>query len=191
MTDSCSRGAIFLDRDGVIIINREDYVKSWDEVHFVPGASAAIRSLNEAGWRVVMVTNQSCVGRGIVTDAFVRAIHDRMLQEIAAEGGRIDSVFFCPHHPEVGCDCRKPLPGMLHQAAVELGIDLNSSYIIGDSLTDIQAGASAGVKGVLVRTGHGTASEAKLLAGSASATPVAIADALPEACAWILKLTSE
>jgi histidinol-phosphate phosphatase family protein len=190
MTDHSSRGAIFLDRDGVIIINREDYVKSWDEVHFVPGAATAIRSLNQAGWPVVMVTNQSCVGRGIVTDAFVRSIHDRMLAEIAAEGGRIDSVYFCPHHPDAGCACRKPLPGMLHLAAAEHGIDLSKSYIIGDSLTDIQAGASAGVKGVLVRTGHGSNHEPRVKDGTAPAIPVAVVDALPDACDFLLQLTA-
>jgi D-glycero-D-manno-heptose 1,7-bisphosphate phosphatase len=191
MVDTCTekKGAIFLDRDGVIIVNREDYVKSWDEVHFVPGAAAAIQRLNSAGWRVVMVTNQSCVGRGIVTDPFVREIHERLVAEIAESGGRIDRVYFCPHHPEAGCDCRKPLPGMLQTAATELGIDLQQSYIIGDSLTDIQAGAAAGVKGVLVRTGHGSKHEPRVADGTAPAMPIAIVDALPEACDYLLNLT--
>jgi len=150
-------GAVFLDRDGVIIEDRADYVKSWDEVQFIPEAFDAIRRFSEAGLTVVIVTNQSAVGRGIVTQAFVEEIHSRMLEEIAAHGGKVDAVYFCPHHPTAGCECRKPKSGMLLEAAEKLGIDLSASVMVGDSLTDIRAANEAGARGILVLTGKGSA----------------------------------
>lgn len=178
-------GAIFLDRDGVIIENRADYVKAWDEVVFVPGAFEAMRLLTQAGWPLIMVTNQSAVGRGIITAAFVDEVHGRMLAEIEAQGGKFAGVYFCPHHPEAGCDCRKPEPGMLRQAAQELAIDLTRSYMIGDALTDLEAAQAVGATGILVRTGRGEA-QAALLAPEVAAQATIVSD-LAAAADFILQ----
>ncbi len=156
-------GAIFLDRDGVLIEDRADYVKSWDEVHIFPHTFAAMRKLATAGLPIIMITNQSAVGRGIITSAFVEEIHRRLVEEIEANGGRVDAVYYCPHHPQEECDCRKPQPGMLKQAARELGLELSASYLVGDAVTDIEAAQAVGVQGFLVRTGRGEA-QSRLLA---------------------------
>jgi D-glycero-D-manno-heptose 1,7-bisphosphate phosphatase len=155
-------GAVFLDRDGVIIEDRLDYVKSLDEVVIISSALSAIRRLTEADIPVVMVTNQSAVGRGILAAEDVEQIHDRLFAEVVRAGGRFAGVYYCPHHPEAGCDCRKPAPGMLIRAAHDLDIDLSSSVIVGDTLTDIEAGYAAGTRGILVLTGKGQDSSAKV-----------------------------
>ncbi|HEY7203336.1 MAG TPA: HAD family hydrolase [Methylomirabilota bacterium] len=149
------RAAVFLDRDGVIIENRADYVKSWSEVRFLPGAVGALRRLGRTEHAVVLVTNQSVVGRGIITLDQAREINQRVVGEIEATGGRVDAAYLCPHHPDDRCDCRKPEPGMFLRAARELHLDLARSYAIGDATTDIDAARSAGVRGILVLTGRG------------------------------------
>ncbi len=156
------RAAVFLDRDGVIIVNREDYVKRWEEVEYIEGALESLARLAAADLPVVIVTNQSAVGRGILTCETVHQIQQRMIDEIEARGGRIVASYICPHHPEAGCDCRKPAPGMLRQAAREHGIDLQSSYLVGDALTDIEAAEAAGAAGILVLTGRGASQAARL-----------------------------
>lgn len=147
--------AIFLDRDGVICENRPDHVKSWNEFEFLPGVKKSLVSLSRLGLPIIVVTNQAAVGRGLVTAQTVEEIHQRMEAEIVASGGRIDRIIYCPHRPEDGCDCRKPKPGMLLQAAQEMGIDLTESYLIGDAATDIQAGYQVGCRNFLVLTGRG------------------------------------
>ncbi|HUS15776.1 MAG TPA: HAD-IIIA family hydrolase, partial [Chloroflexia bacterium] len=145
-----------MDRDGVIIENRADYVKSLDEVHFIPGVFAALAGAARLNCRLVIVTNQSAIGRGLIDMAMAGRINDFVAQRVAAAGGRVDGVYVCPHRPDAGCDCRKPEPGMLLQAAAELGIHLAASVMIGDALSDVQAGQRAGVRGtILVRTGRG------------------------------------
>jgi len=155
--------AVFLDRDGVIIENRDDHVKSWEEVQFIPGAFEGLKKLSQSSYAIVLVTNQSVVGRGMITLEQAHAINDRVIAEIKSHGGRIDASYLCPHHPDAGCACRKPRPGLLLQAAQELDLQLTSSYLIGDALTDIQAAQAAGVKGILVLSGRGVA-QAKLVA---------------------------
>lgn len=177
-------GAVFLDRDGVIIENREDYVKSWADVTYVPGALEAIRQLTEAGWPVIMVTNQSAVGRGIITIPFLEWLHNRMLAEIEAAGGSVLAVYYCPHRPDGECTCRKPRPGMLQQAALDHNINLASSYIVGDALSDIAAGRAVGTRGVLVKTGRGAA-QAQLLDSTAN-TDFPIVDDLTAAVHTII-----
>ncbi len=153
--------ALFLDRDGVIIENRDNYVLSWADVDFLPGALEALASLRDAPWRIVIVTNQSPIGRGLVARETIDAINERIIAQIEAAGGRIDAAYICPHAPEDGCDCRKPQPGMLQQAAADLDIDLGQSIMVGDALTDVGAGQCAGVaEAVLVRTGRGRRQEA-------------------------------
>lgn len=147
--------AIFLDRDGVICENRSDYVKSWREFKFLPGAKQSLAALRYLGLPIIVVTNQSAIGRGVVAAGVVDDIHQRMVTEIQAYGGDITHVYCCPHHPEAGCDCRKPQPGMLSQAARELGIDLSQSYMVGDASTDVMAGQRAGCHSILVLTGRG------------------------------------
>lgn len=157
-------GAIFLDRDGVLIENRPDYVKAWEEVEVFPHTFTAMRKLAQTGRPIVMVTNQSAVGRGIITAGFVDEIHRRLIAEVEANGGRIDAVYFCPHHPQETCDCRKPLPGMLLQAAREHNLDLNASFLVGDAVSDIETARAVGTQGVLVRTGRGEEQAALLTA---------------------------
>lgn len=148
-------GAIFLDRDGVINVNRTDHVKSWDEFVFIPGALKAIQRLTLTGLPIFVVTNQAIVNRGKVTAGIIEDIHCRMIAQIKQAGGDITKVYYCPHDSHEACDCRKPAPGMLKQAAVEFGIDLTRSYIIGDAWTDLQAGLAVGARSILVMTGRG------------------------------------
>ncbi|MCB0212549.1 MAG: HAD family hydrolase [Anaerolineae bacterium] len=147
--------AIFLDRDGVICENRSDYVKNWQEFKFLPGAKQSLAALRYLELPIIVVTNQSAIGRGIVSADVVDDIHHRMMTEIQGYGGHITHVYCCPHHPEDECDCRKPKPGMLLQAAQELGIDLSQSYMIGDAASDLIAGHQAGCHSILVLTGRG------------------------------------
>lgn len=148
--------AVFLDRDGVINRDRRDYVKSWEEFEFLPGVPEAFRLLAPGPHRIVVVSNQSAIGRGLVSREAVDEIHARMIEAVRAGGGRIDAVYYCPHLPEADCPCRKPRPGLLLRAARELGIDLPGSWLIGDDVRDLESAVAAGVRPVLVRTGHGT-----------------------------------
>ena len=148
---------VFLDRDGVI--NRSPpnmgYVRKWSEFSFIPNAKKAIRELTENGYRIIIVTNQSGIQRGLYSEESLADIHSRMVTEINKTGGAIDAVYYCPHHPDAGCECRKPKTGMLMRAADEHNIELSNAYLIGDSVTDIQAGQRAGTRTFLVLTGLG------------------------------------
>ena len=190
--------AVFIDRDGTI--NEEaEYLNRLDQVRLFPGAAGAIRRINESGMKAVVITNQSGVARGFFDETFVEKTHAYLRDILCVEGATIDAFYFCPHHPTEGkgrylqvCGCRKPAPGMLLKAAEELGIDLQRSYLIGDALTDIEAGHRAGVKGILVRTGCGEESVAALAADpesgvGATSRPFYIAADLREAVAWIMK----
>ena len=148
---------VFLDRDGVINQNPPNmgYVQSWSEFSFIPNARKAIRELTQSGYRIIVVTNQAGIGRELFSEENLRDIHARMVSEIVETGGRIDAVYYCPHHPNAGCECRKPKSGMLIRAVREHNIDLSSTYLIGDSTTDIQAGQRVGTKTLLVLTGLG------------------------------------
>lgn len=148
--------AIFLDRDGVIIENRDKYVRSWDDVYIYPQALQALARFSKLPFIYIIVTNQSVVGRNIISKQDADAINIRLVNEIKLAGGRIDDVFMCPHAPSAGCRCRKPNPGLFHQAALTLPLNLNTSIMVGDALTDLVAAQAAGVKQhVLVRTGRG------------------------------------
>jgi D-glycero-D-manno-heptose 1,7-bisphosphate phosphatase len=155
------RPAIFLDRDGVVIEDSH-YLGDPSRVRLVPGAAEAVALLNRAGWVVVVVTNQSGVARGMFTEADVAAVHEHLAELLRGYGARVDAFHHCPHHPEaevaeyrVVCACRKPRAGMLLRAAGELGIDLAASWMIGDRVSDLEAGAAAGCRTALVRTGYG------------------------------------
>ena len=147
--------AVFLDRDGVINVNRPDHVKSWTEFEFLPGALAALARLAALNLPVIVVTNQAIVNRGMVPQPVVDEINCRMAAEIVRAGGRIDAVIYCPHRPEEACRCRKPQPGLLLEAARRYRLDLRRSVLIGDALSDIEAGQAAGCQTILVLTGRG------------------------------------
>ncbi len=148
--------AIFLDRDGVIIENRSDYVRRWSHVKILPRAIDALSGFQREGFKIIIVTNQSAVGRGVMTFEDAQMINNRLIKTIKENGGWADAVFMCPHKPEDNCQCRKPHPGLLLQAARELFLDLSSSWIVGDAWTDLLAGQSAGLEGtIMVRTGRG------------------------------------
>jgi histidinol-phosphate phosphatase family protein len=147
--------AVFIDRDGVICCNRDDYVKSWEEFVFLPGALEALTRLAYLDLYVIVVTNQSIISRHMAPVEAVEDIHARMVRAIEAVGGRVDRVMYCPHRPEEHCDCRKPQPGLLLMAAEEFGLTLSQSYLIGDAETDMQAGRAAGCRRYLVLTGRG------------------------------------
>ncbi len=146
--------AVFLDRDGVINRNRKDYVKSREEFVLIPGAADAIGRLNLAGIPVVVVTNQSCVGRGIITRERLDDIHDYMKELLAEKGARVDAIYYCPDTPFQESECRKPKEGMLLKAAKDLGLKLKGSWMLGDSQTDIEAGKRAGCKTYMIHEGE-------------------------------------
>jgi D-glycero-D-manno-heptose 1,7-bisphosphate phosphatase len=146
---------VILDRDGVINHDSDQYIKSPDEWRPIPGSLAAIARLNQAGYRVVVATNQSGVGRGLFETDTLLAIHDKMLKALTQVGGRLDAIFFCPHTNADNCDCRKPKPGMLKEIAGRFNADLAGVPAVGDSLRDLQAAVAAGAQPMLVLTGKG------------------------------------
>jgi D-glycero-D-manno-heptose 1,7-bisphosphate phosphatase len=163
--------AVFIDRDGTINVEKE-YLYQAEEFEFIPGAERAIRLLNEAGYLVVVVTNQSGVARGYYTEEDVLLLHRHISSRLEQCGARVDSWHFCPHHPSgrgsyaLPCRCRKPQPGMLLEAARRFDIDMESSFMVGDKLVDVEAGRAAGCSSVLVRTGYGSKEEGRLPDGT-------------------------
>lgn len=148
--------AVFLDRDGVIVENRDGYVRSWKDVEFLSSSLEALKLLNRSIFKVIIVTNQSVIGRGIISETQAWEINQQIISVICSAGGRVDGLYLCPHIPEDHCLCRKPQPGLILQAAEKLSLDLSSSVVIGDALTDIHAGQNAGIKRLfLVKTGRG------------------------------------
>ena len=147
--------AIFLDRDGVLIENRSEYVREWSHVKILPGALEALSNLHD--YKIVIVTNQSAIGHGLISLEIAHEINNQLIEVIKANKGRIDGVFMCPHTPNDQCSCRKPKPGLLLQAAKELSLDLHQSWMIGDAWSDVLAGKAAGVRrAALVKTGRGS-----------------------------------
>jgi len=185
------RRALLLDRDGTIC---EDvgYLDSIENLHLLPQSAEAIVAATEAGFQCVLITNQAGIARGVLDEARLDEVHDRLRELLAAEGARLDGIYYCPHHPEgevvryrSSCDCRKPRPGMLLRARDEMGIDLESSYLVGDHLRDIEAGHAVGATTVLVLTGHG---RDQLDAGGPMASlPSHVAADLHAAVTWILE----
>jgi D-glycero-D-manno-heptose 1,7-bisphosphate phosphatase len=149
--------AIFLDRDGVLIENRSDYVRDWSQVKIIPEAIHALSLAMARNFKIVIVTNQSAVGRGLVLQANAEEINRQLVNLIHHHGGQVDGVYMCTHKPDDDCFCRKPKPGLLLQAAKELALDLQRSWMIGDAWSDVQAGQRAGMRHtILLRTGRGT-----------------------------------
>ena len=146
---------IILDRDGVINFDSAQFIKSPDEWKPIPGSLAAIARLNQSGYRVVVATNQSGVGRGLFEMDTLNAIHEKMHKALAQAGGRIDAIFFCPHTSADNCACRKPKPGMLHEISKRFNTNLTDVPAIGDALRDLEAAVTVGAKPILVLTGKG------------------------------------
>lgn len=162
---------VILDRDGTINEDRDDYVKSPEEWVPLPGALEAIARLNHAGWHTVVATNQSGLGRGTFDMATLNAMHVKMTQLLAKQGGRIDAVFFCPHAPEDACGCRKPLPGLFEQIGERFGVSLRDVPVVGDTLRDLQAGAAVGCRPHLVRTGKAARMSSDAIAALCAQVP--------------------
>lgn len=172
--------AIFLDRDGVIIENRANYVRSWADVEIFPQAIAALAAIRTLPYKIIIVTNQSVVGHGIISYQEAVIINEQLVKEVGAGNGRIDAVYLCPHLAADHCPCRKPKPGMLLQAAEEHHLDLSRSVMIGDALSDVAAGRAAGVAlSVLLRTGRGKTQET--LPETADFAPLPVYDDLQTA----------
>ena len=146
---------VILDRDGVINEDSDNYIKGPEEWRQIPGSLEAIARLNQAGYHVIIATNQSGVGRGLFEVSTLNAIHDRMHRALAQIGGRIDAIFFCPHAAEANCECRKPKAGLLEEIARRFNVDLKGVPVIGDALRDLQAAATVGAAPILVLTGKG------------------------------------
>ena len=164
------RKAVFLDRDGVI--NRKapegEYVTRWEEMIFLPGVAEAIAALRRVGFLVVVVSNQRCVAKGLLSVSELESLHGRMRAKLNAEGGVIDAIYFCPHDSAPPCGCRKPAPGLLLRAAAEHEIDLRASWMIGDSASDMEAGRAAKCKTAYVRAAGELTAGADLVAASLS-----------------------
>lgn len=159
--------AVFLDRDGTLNVEK-NYLYRAEDFEFIPGALEAVSMLNRAGFLVVVLTNQSGIARGFYSEADLHQLHRHVDTMLVAAGARVDAWYYCPHHPEgrepyqQACDCRKPLPGMLLQAAAEHGIDLSRSWMIGDKAVDVEAGFAAGCRPLLVLTGYGSFERAQI-----------------------------
>lgn len=177
--------AVFLDRDGTI--NEEmGYINHLSRFRLLPEAAPAIRRLQEAGLKVVVVTNQSGAARGYFPPSLVAEVHALLQDLLAREGARVDAIYACLHAPDADCSCRKPKPGLILQAARDLDLDLSRSFLVGDRYKDIETAANAGVQGILVLTGYGLG-EYDYLRAAQKVQPVYVAQGLEDAATWILE----
>jgi D-glycero-D-manno-heptose 1,7-bisphosphate phosphatase len=153
-----SHPAVFIDRDGTINVNVH-HLHRVEDLQLIPNADKAIAKLNAAGYAIIIITNQSAIARGLLTEKGLTEIHTELKRQLATQNATLNAIYHCPHHPKYGekiiCTCRKPKPHMLQRAATEHNLDLSRSYMIGDSLSDLQAGWNAGCQSALVRTGYG------------------------------------
>ncbi len=182
--------AVFFDKDGTI---NEDpgYLKHYQDLKLLPHAAAAIKLLNEAGFKVIVASNQSGVARGMLSEDMLQAINKTLQKKILSKGAHIDDIYYCPHHAEHGvypyrteCDCRKPAPGLIKKAVKKYGIDLAKSFMVGDTLADIETGKKANLKTILVLTGKGKETEKNLVNDH---KPDHTAEDIMGAVKWILK----
>lgn len=192
MTGQSGQPAVFLDRDGTIN-EQMGYINHISRFILLPGAATAIRSLNEQNIPVVVVTNQSGLARGYFPPALLDAVHAQMERELAAQNAHIDGLYICPHHPEAKeeqfrkiCTCRKPQTGLLEQAAAELELDLNQSFMVGDRWSDLKCGNRVGATSVLVLTGYGRG-DLEYIGPEQEIQPDKIAEDLSEAVNWIVE----
>lgn len=173
---------VFLDRDGVINYNRDDYVKSVSEFEFLPRAMDGLRRLKESGRTVIVISNQAGVGKGLISLESLRQIDHLMISAVTEAGGEIAAVRYCVHRPDEACDCRKPAPGLLLRAGEEFGFDPSDAFFVGDAAGDVLAGKSAGCRTVMVLSGRTSVEDAAAL----NPTPDYIAADLDEAARWII-----
>lgn len=176
---------VLLDRDGVLNEETEGYVKTPAELVMLPGAAAAVARLNARGWPVAVCTNQACIGKGIIDEARLARIHDRLRDELAAQGGHVDLILFAPDPPWAATERRKPGPGMLREAMAHFRASPAETVFIGDNLRDLQAAKAAGCRGILVRTGLGAKTQAAGLPHEVQ--PVAVFETLGDAVARLLE----
>jgi D-glycero-D-manno-heptose 1,7-bisphosphate phosphatase len=187
------RGAVFLDRDGTLVEER-GYIDRLDLLSLFPFTADALRLLNRAGLATVVITNQSAIGRGIIDEPFLHQVHRTLDERLAGGDARLDAYYFCPHHPAAEraeyrqvCRCRKPAPGLIERACREMQLDPAKSVMVGDRWIDVRAGRDAGVRTVLVRTGHGRHEEDS---PPANVSADAILNNLMEAVGWTLRTAS-
>jgi D-glycero-D-manno-heptose 1,7-bisphosphate phosphatase len=176
---------IVLDRDGVINEDSDDYIKSPDEYIPIKGSLKAIADLNEAGYTVVVASNQSGIARGLFSMETLEAMHDKLNTLLAEQQGKIDKIYFCPHSPDENCDCRKPKPGMLHKIIKDYDVTPSDVTMIGDSMKDIEAASLVGMEPLLVCTGKGMKTKSQLVSNDKFKSIPIFAD-LAEAVAWIV-----
>jgi D-glycero-D-manno-heptose 1,7-bisphosphate phosphatase len=191
MINDKGRPGVFLDRDGTIN-EQMGYINHLSRFHLLPGVAPAIRQLNELEIPVLVVTNQSGLARGYFPPALLAKVHERLAEELAVEGARVDGIYVCPHHPEakreeyrVNCDCRKPKIGLFTTAAAEHNIDLSASFVVGDRWSDLKAAADCGATSILVLTGYGRG-DLEYLGPSQRLQPDYVAEDLQAAVAWII-----
>ena len=177
---------VFLDRDGVINVDSSDYIKHESEFHFIDKSPEAIAMLTQAGFDIIVITNQSAIARKLTTSKELEKIFNKMKSGVKDAGGKIKDIFYCPHMPTAGCNCRKPSPGLIFQAKEKYDIDLQYSCMIGDSAKDIECAKNAGCNlSVLVKTGNGE--KAKNLLAAESINPDFTAENLFDAAKWLIK----
>lgn len=185
------KGAVFLDRDGTIS-EEVGYISNLDQFQLMPKSAEAVKLMNERGLKVIVVTNQAGVAKGYFPEEMVSRVHKKMEKILSDQGAFLDGIYYCPHHPEgivetyrKKCECRKPASGLLRQASEEHGIDISSSYMVGDKMADVECAHQIGVKGVLVLTGYGK-DELKKIEGAKIRRPEYVADDIFDAVKWIV-----
>ena len=179
LRDKLTQPVVFLDRDGVVNKNRADYIKSWDEFVFLPNVAEAIRRLNDKGYAVVIITNQSAVGRKIMSSDTLNEIHEKMYKQLYRNNALISKIYCCTHTPYENCDCRKPKTGLIRQAFEDLPLDMEKGIFIGDSITDVEAGLDFGLTTILLANNNEVLSDSKIV-------PHYIKEDLPSAVDLIL-----
>lgn len=184
MSDAAPSGLVILDRDGVINEDSDDYIKSLDEWVPIAGSIAAIARLSRAGYRIGVATNQSGIARGYFDEITLANMHALLCALVEEEGGQVDTICYCPHAPDEGCHCRKPAPGLLEQISEELRMPVAGAWYVGDTAKDMELGLKMGCRPILVRTGKGKQTEAKL--DSSMREAIHIADDLAAAAEHIV-----
>jgi D-glycero-D-manno-heptose 1,7-bisphosphate phosphatase len=154
MNGGMAKRFVLIDRDGTLNVERQ-YLSDPNQLELIPGAAPALKWLQDAGWGICVVSNQSGIARGYFDLAQVANVHQRLAEMLAKYHVQLDGIYLCPHGPEDGCECRKPLPGMVHQAMAEHGFDPRQAWVIGDKEADVGLGHAVGAKSILVRTGYG------------------------------------
>jgi histidinol-phosphate phosphatase family protein len=188
MTDTIKKTpVVFLDRDGTLNIDTE-YIGTPDGFTLFEGAARGVKMLNDAGIKAIVVTNQSGLGRGYFKEADLKAVNNRFEELLMEEGGaKLDAIYYCPHHPDDGCGCRKPATGLIEQASSQHAIDMARAFVIGDKESDLMLAKNIGAKGVLVLTGHGEITEDELKEKEGSVEPDFVASNMEDAAGWILE----